>query len=60
MRGRKKNPDKERSSTELRCASFLAPLWGVGGLSRIEMNAQKPGALDGPPTPKGEVFSFFD
>ena len=30
---------KERSSAELRFASFPLPLWGLGGLSRIEMNA---------------------
>src|SRR5215469_3401269 len=57
VRGRKKNPVMERSSTELRCASFLAPLCGVGGLSRVKMNAQKPGALDSLPTPKGEVYA---
>src|SRR5215469_17840042 len=31
----------ERSCTELRFASFLAPLCGLGGLSRVEMNARK-------------------
>jgi len=32
---------------------------GVGGLSRVEMNAQKTGALDSPPNPKGRsVFDF--
>src|SRR5215469_7755882 len=28
---------------------------GLGGLSRVEMNAQKTGALDTPPNPKGKV-----
>ena len=30
---------KERSFAELRFASFPLPSWGLGGLSRVEMNA---------------------
>jgi hypothetical protein len=32
---------------------------GSGRLSRVEMNAQKTGALDSPPNPKGEVCLNF-
>ena len=32
---------------------------GLGGLSRVEMNAQKTGALDSPSNPKGEVCFTF-
>jgi hypothetical protein len=32
---------------------------GLAGLSRVEMNAQKTGALDSPPNPKGEVCLIF-
>ena len=49
---------KERSSTELRFASFPLPLWGVGGLSRVEMNALR-APLTALPTPSGEVCLLF-
>jgi len=32
---------------------------GLGELSRVEMNAQKTGALDNSPNPKGEVRFIF-
>src|SRR5215467_11717291 len=34
-------------------------MWVGKGLSRVEMNAQKTGALDSPPKPKGEVCFIF-
>jgi hypothetical protein len=56
---RQKASAMERSSTELRFASFLASLCGLEGLSRVKMNAQKAGALDSPSKPKGEVCFIF-
>src|SRR5262249_52886803 len=55
-----KNPAKERSSTELRYASFLAPLWGGGKAVKGRDERQKTGALDSSPNPtRGSVFSFL-
>ena len=54
-----KNPAKERSSSELHFASFLAPLLGLGELSRVEMNAKKRAPLTALPTPQGAVCFIF-
>jgi hypothetical protein len=56
---RQKASAKKRSSTELRFASFLAPLCGLEVLSRVKMNAQIAGALDSTSKPKGEVCFIF-
>jgi len=45
---------KERSSTELRFASFPHPLWGVVRAVKGQ-DERLAGALDSPPDPKGEV-----
>jgi hypothetical protein len=57
---KKQNPStKERSSTELRFASFpRAIVRDPGRLSRVEMNALA-GALDSLPGSKGDVCEFF-
>src|SRR5208283_1796595 len=49
---------KERSSTELRFASFPHPLWGVG--RAVKGRDERPtGALDSPPDPKAERCAYF-
>ena len=49
---------KERSSTELRFASFPLPLWGVG--RAVKGRDERPtGALDSPPDPKAERCAYF-
>jgi len=34
-------------------------MWGLGGLSRVEMNAEKEGALDSPSQPEGKSMLHF-
>jgi len=66
------NPDAEdgpekvkneqlRNEASLNCASLRSRVHYVArrGLSRVEMNAQKAGALDSPLRAAGRVFSFF-
>src|SRR5262252_2868021 len=49
---------KERSSTELRFASFLAPLWGFG--RAVKVRDERPtGALDSSPEPERRCVSNF-
>jgi len=58
---KKQNPSiKERSSTELRFASFLAPLCWVGGAVKGRDERRKAGALDSPSNPKGQVCFTFN
>ena len=49
---------RERSFAELRCASFPLPLWGLGGLSRIEMNALR-APLTALPTQRKKCVYFL-
>ena len=49
----------ERSSTELRFASFLAPLCGVGRAVKGQDERQKMGALDSPSQPKRKSVLHF-
>jgi hypothetical protein len=57
---KKQNPaTMERSSTELRFASFLRSIVrDPGRLSRVEMNAFR-GALDSLPGSNGDVCKFY-
>ncbi len=51
-----------RNEAQLNCVPLRSSLHyvGLGKLSRVEMNAQKTGALDGSPNPtRGSVFSFL-
>jgi len=50
-----------RNEAPLNFVSLRSSLHYVGleGLSRVEMNAQKTGALDSPSNPKGEVCFIF-
>jgi hypothetical protein len=51
-----------RNEAQLNCVSLRSSLHyvGLGKLSRVEMNAQKTGALDSSPNPtRGRVFSFL-
>jgi hypothetical protein len=58
-KGQKQNLSiKERSSTELRFASFLAPLWGV--VRAVKGRDERPtGALDSPSDPEKIRVSNF-
>jgi hypothetical protein len=58
-KGQKQNLSiKERSSTELRFASFLAPLWGV--VRAVKGRDERPtGALDSPSDPERMRVSNF-
>jgi len=49
---------RERSFAELRFASFPLPLWGLGGLSRIEMNALR-APLTALPTQRKKCVYFL-
>jgi len=61
VRGRKKNPAKERSSPELRFASFPLPLcWRGEGLSRVCDKRPLGAALDSPsPRVRRSVCNFL-
>ena len=60
VRGRKKNPAKERSSTELRFASFPLPLcWRGEGLSRVCDKRPLGAALDSPSPRVGRSVCNF-
>src|SRR6516225_3764417 len=50
-----------RNEAQLNCVSLRSRFDCVvrRGLSRVEMNAQKTGALDSPLRTEGRVFSFF-
>ena len=50
-----------RNEAPLNFVSLRSSLHYVGleGLSRVEMNAQKTGALDSPPTQREKCASFF-
>src|SRR5262250_3179164 len=59
VRRRQKNPAKERSSTELRFASFLFPIvWARRDLSRVS-DERPTGALDSPRRASGGVLLFL-
>ena len=53
-------PAKERSFAELRFASFPLPLWGWGGLSRVEMNALRAPLTALPAQRKKCVYFLLD